>query len=247
MTEKYIMNNYSEIPTEESLKNLEQRYEKENIFIKAVSQGNIKKCEEMLSASKHAFLFDKRTEDSLRNLKNYTIIFNTLLRKAAELGKVHPYYIDKISSDFAVKIEKLSSIEEGKKLHYNMIHSYCRLVQIHFDKAYSPIIQKVTAKIDADLASDLSLRAQAQDLGINASYLSGLFKKEVGINYSDYVNKKRIEYAGKLLKTTNFQVQNIAQRCGILDSNYFSKLFKKYMGLTPLKYREEFGNVNKSM
>lgn len=238
MAEKYRINDYSERVSEESLKNLEQRYEKENIFIKAVSQGNIKKCEEMLAASNHAFLTEKRTEDSLRNLKNYTIIFNTLLRKAAEFGKVHPYYIDKISSDFAVKTEKLSSVEEGKKLHYNMIYSYCRLVQFHSSKAYSPIIQKLTTRIDADLTADLSLRAQAEDLGVNASYLSSLFKKEVGTTYSDYVNKKRVEYAARLLKTTSFQVQSIAQQCGILDLNYFSKVFKKYMGLTPLKYRE---------
>lgn len=238
MAEKYRVDNYSEKPTVESLKNLEQRYEKENIFIKAVSQGNIRKCEQMLSASNYTFAIEKRTEDSLRNLKNYTIIFNTLLRKAAELGKVHPYYIDKISSDFAVKIEKLSSVEEGKQLHRDMVQSYCRLVQIHFSKAYSPIIQRVTAKIDADLTSDLSLRAQAEDLCVNASYLSSHFKKEVGITYSEYVNKKRIEYAVKLLKTTNLQVQDVAQRCGMFDSNYFSKVFKKYMHLTPLKYRE---------
>lgn len=238
MAKKYMIDDYSERPTAESLKNLEQRYKKENIFIQAVAQGNIKKCEEMLSASNYVFLIEKRTEDFLRNLKNYTVIFNTILRKAAELGKVHPYYIDKISSDFAVKIEKLSSVEEVKKLHRDMVQSYCRLVQIHFSKAYSPVIQKVTAKIDADLTSDLSLRAQAEDLGVNASYLSSLFKKEVGITYSEYVNKKRVEYAAKLLKTTNFQVQDVAQMCGMFDSNYFSKVFKKYMHVTPLKYRE---------
>lgn len=238
MAEKYIIGGYSEKVTEESLKYLEQRYEKENIFIKAVSQGNIKKCEEMLSASNHAFLTERRTDDSLRNLKNYTIIFNTLLRKAAELGKVHPYYIDKISSDFAFKIENLSSVEDGKKFHYNMIDAYCSLVRLHSSKNLSPIIQRLTTRIDADLTADLSLHKQAEDLGVNASYLSNLFKKEIGTTYTDYVNKKRVEYAMQLLKTTNYQIQNIAQRCGIFDLNYFSKVFKKYAGLTPVKYRE---------
>lgn len=238
MAERYRMNDYSENVTEESLKNLEQRYEKENIFIKAVSQGNIKKCEEMLIASNYAFLTEKRTDDSLRNLKNYTIIFNTLLRKAAELGKVHPYYIDKISSDFAVKIEKLTSVEEGKKLHYYMIDTYCRLVRLHSSKDHSPIIQKLTTRIDADLTADLSLHKQADELGVNASYLSNLFKKEIGTTYTDYVNKKRIDYAKQLLNTTSCQVQSIAQKCGIFDLNYFSKVFKKYEGVTPIKYRE---------
>lgn len=238
MTAENLTNHYSEYATEESLKNLELRYEKENIFINAVSQGNRKKCREMLSASDFSFLSEKRVDDPVRNLKNYSIIFNTLLRKAAEHGKVHPFYIDKISSDFAVKIEKLSSIEEGKKLHHDMIDTYCRLVQMHSAKDHSPIIQKLTTRIDADLTADLSLQTQADELGVNASYLSALFKKEVKTTYTDYVNKKRVEYAKQLLTSTNDQIQNIAQQCGILDLNYFSKVFKKYSGVTPMKYRE---------
>lgn len=241
MAEKYLIDNYktyNEKATEESLKSLELRYEKENMFIKAVAQGNIKKCEEMLSASNHSFLNEKRADTPLRSLKNYTIILNTLLRKAAEHGKVHPYYIDKISSDYAAKIESLSSVDDGKRLHYNMVQAYCRLVQLHSSKDHSPIIQKLTTRIDADLTADLSLRAQADELGVNASYLSSLFKKEVKTTYTDYVNKKRIEYAMQLLKTTSNQIQNIAQQCGILDLNYFSKVFKKYTGVTPMKYRE---------
>lgn len=238
MAEECFIDGYNEQVNEESLKSLELRYEKENLFIKAVSQGNIKKCEEMLSASDFVFLNEKRVDDPIRNLKNYSIIFNTLLRKAVEYGKVHPYYIDKISSDFAKKIEKLSSIEEGKKLHYNMIHTYCRLVQMYSLKDHSPIIQKLTTRIDADLTADLSLQTQADELGVNSSYLSSLFKKEVKTTYTDYVNKKRIEYARHLLITTNYQIQHIAQQCGILDLNYFSKVFKKYSGITPIKYRE---------
>lgn len=238
MSEKYLINHYSEKATDESLKSIEQRYERENIFIKAVSQGNIKKCEEMLSTSDFTFLTEKRVDDPVRNMKNYSIIFNTLLRKAAEHGKVHPYYIDKISSDFAVKIEQLSSVEEGKKLHFNMMRTYCRLVRLHSSKDYSPIIQKLTTRIDADLTADLSLHTQADELGVNASYLSSLFKKEIGTTYTAYVNKKRIEHAKQLLISTNHQIQNIAQQCGILDLNYFSKVFKKYVSVTPVRYRE---------
>lgn len=238
MTQNYDFSNVGEKATEESLKSLEQRYEKENLFIKAVSKGNSEKCDEMMAASKYSFLDEKRADDPVRSLKNYSIILNTLLRKAAEHGKVHPYYIDKISSDFAYKIEKLSSVEDGKKLHYTMIHTYCSLVRLHSSKDRSPIIQKLTTRIDADLTADLSLHTQAAELGVNASYLSSLFKKEMQITYTDYVNRKRVEYAKQLLTASNVQVQAVAQRCGILDLNYFSKVFKRYTGVTPVKYRE---------
>ena len=72
---------------------------------------------------------------------------------------------------------------------------------------------------------------------ISPSYLSALFKQEVGKTLTEYVNSKRIERAMQLLETTRLQVQTIAQNCGILDVHYFSKIFKKTTGMTPKEYR----------
>lgn len=75
-------------------------------------------------------------------------------------------------------------------------------------------------------------------LNVNASYLSTLFKKEVGIPLTDYVNRQRIEQAKKLLIVTELPTKTIAQQCGIPDIYYFSRLFKKRTGVTPKLYRE---------
>lgn len=105
-------------------------------------------------------------------------------------------------------------------------------------KGYSLLVRKVLTMIDADLTADLSLRAQAELLNVNSSYLSTLFKKETGATLTEYVNKKRVEHAIFLLNTTNLQIQSIAQHCGIPDVNYFTKTFKKYIGKTPKEYRD---------
>ena len=120
----------------------------------------------------------------------------------------------------------------------DMVHSYCRLVRKHSANQYSPFIQKTVAYIDANLAGDLSLHTLASLQNLNASYLSTLFHKETGKTVTDYVTARRMDTAGKLLRTTLLQVQTIAQHCGINDSNYFSKLFKKHYGITPLQFRE---------
>lgn len=78
------------------------------------------------------------------------------------------------------------------------------------------------------MTADLSLKAQARFLNVNASYLSTLFKKETGMTLTDYVNKKRVENAVFLLNSTSMQIQNIAQYCGIADVNYFTKISKIY-------------------
>ena len=68
--------------------------------------------------------------------------------------------------------------------------------------------------------------------------LSALFKKETGKPLTEYVTRKRVEHAAYLLRSTSMQVQTVAQQCGILDVNYFAKMFKRYTGKTPKEYRE---------
>ena len=105
-------------------------------------------------------------------------------------------------------------------------------------KGYTLPIQKVITKIDSDLTADLSLTALAKYINVNASYLSGLFKKETGTTLTEYVNKKRVEHGILLLNSTTLQIQTIAQYCGIPDVNYFTKLFKKHYNKTPKDYRD---------
>ncbi len=220
-----------------SIQVLEERYAIENRLMKAVAQGHPNKAESILGSLSLSVL-EERTPDALRNLKNYCIIVNTLLRKAAESGSVHPLHIDKLSSDFARKIELLNSKDSGIKLMREMIHKYSLLVKNHSMKSYSLLIQKVITQIDMDLTADLSLNAQAKLQNVNASYLSSLFKKETGVTLTEYVNRKRIDQAIFLLNSTSMQIQTIAQHCGIPDVNYFTKTFKKYIGQTPREYRD---------
>jgi YesN/AraC family two-component response regulator len=161
------------------------------------------------------------------------------MRKAAEQGGVHPIYINQLSSTFAHRIEATTRMDAFPELWNDMIQKYCTLVNKHSIRNYSLPIQKVITRIDFDLTADLSLRATAQYLNMNASYLSKLFKKETGSNLSDYVNMKRMEFAAYQLSTTRQPVSAIAQSCGILDDNYFTKLFRRYHGMTPTQFRQQ--------
>lgn len=217
---------------------LESRYAAENQLMHAVSQGLIHKAETAIM-NNHMIQLESRVTDPVRNMKNYCIILNTLLRKAAEQGSVHPLHIDSLSSRYARKIEQLTTPEAGLSLQREMVHKYCLLVKNHSMKGYSLLVQKVLTRIDSDLTEDLSLKTQAKLLNVNASYLSSLFKKETGMTLTDYVNRKRVENAVFLLNSTNMQIQGIAQFCGIPDVNYFTKIFKKNIGKTPKEYRGE--------
>ena len=222
------------------MQTMERRYAYENELLKAVSQGVRHKAASMLS-NMSQFAIEQRLADPVRNLKNYCIIMNTLLRKAAEDGGVHPLYIDSISSDFARRIELLTSTNAAGKLMDEMLTGYCRLVKKHALGRYSAPVRKTLACIDADLAGDLTLSALADMQNISAGYLSTLFKKEVGQTLTDYVNSRRVEQAARMLRGGTLQVQTVAQYCGIPDVNYFSKLFKRYIGVSPKEFRATLG------
>lgn len=217
---------------------VEKAYEQENKLLDAISQGLVHKAESFFSTGKPSDMLESRVADKLRNAKNFLIVLNTLARKSVEKGGVHPIYIDRVSSDFAMKIEACQTTDECDELFFSLVKKYSRLVQKHSQKSYSLPVQKVITCIDTDITADLSLKTLAGILNVNSSYLSTLFKKETGITLTEYVNKKRVERAKLLLKNGNVQIQTVAQNCGILDVNYFTKIFKKHTGVTPREYRE---------
>ena len=217
---------------------MERRYAYENEMMETVAKGLTHRAKMMISRVPMN-LFEQRMADPVRNAKNYIIICNTLLRKAAQQGGVHPLYLDRISSDFAVRIELLRDMEEGRELMGEMILAYCRLVRKHTLHRYSAPVQKAIMYMEAEPARDLHLQHLAHTLNLSAGYLSTLFHRETGKTVTEYVTHVRMETAANLLRSTQLQIQTVAQHCGITDVNYFSKVFKKHFGVTPRQYRQE--------
>lgn len=218
---------------------VENFYAEENALMNAISCGQSLRAKNILNNI--PLLNFKNQTEPLQNLRVFTTTLNTLFRKAAEKGGVHPLYLDQLSNFFFEKIIEFSRSDNILDLWNEMIQKYCALVNNHATRNYSLPIQKIILKIDSDLSSDLSLKALANYLNVNASYLSNLFRKETGDTLTNYVNKRRMEYASHLLQSTPHSISTIAQACGILDDNYFTKLFKKHYKLTPTKFRNNVG------
>lgn len=219
-----------------SMQLLEKRYAIEDTLLDAISQGNVAKA---LSASEsiRSSRIAPRTKDVLRNAKNFMITFNSLLRRAAYCAGVHPFYIDAVSSNYARLIEQSRTLDEVNAIAPFQVRSYCDLVTKRSMASYSEPIRHILVTIDASLTADLSLKRFAAELFLNTSYLSALFKKELGMPLTDYVNKSKISYSQKLLKSTTLSIQDIASQSGIPDIHYFTRLFRRETGVSPREWR----------
>lgn len=86
----------------------------------------------------------------------------------------------------------------------------------------------------------LTLEKVSGIVGLNASYLSALFKKETGKTFLEYLTKVRMDKAKEMLKETNETISAICQEVGYSDTKYFVKCFQKYTGLKPNQYRKVY-------
>lgn len=129
---------------------------------------------------------------------------------------------NKVEIDILNEIMEKSSangnIEERKKIH--------------------PTIQKILIHIGKNYAKDITVQEIAEEYQINESYLSALFKKEIGCNLSNYLQRYRIYRAMELLKNSDLRINEIAYRVGYQNPCYFTEQFKKICNLTPSEIRK---------
>lgn len=113
------------------------------------------------------------------------------------------------------------------------------LLEVYGKKELHRHILHAREMIDRQYADPgLSLNMVAEQVGIHPSYLSRLFKENLGVSFLDYLGELRVERAKELLRGTELAVKEIAQRIGFQSMPTFFRVFKKYCGMSPGQYRE---------
>ncbi|OPJ61553.1 response regulator transcription factor [Clostridium oryzae] len=106
-------------------------------------------------------------------------------------------------------------------------------------RSTSLIIRNAVEYISDNYTNPISLNDVAEHTYVSSYYLSRMFTKELGKNFVDYLNEVRIEKAKEYLKEDYHKTYEVADMVGIKDPHYFSKLFKKYTGLTPSEFKDK--------
>lgn len=132
------------------------------------------------------------------------------------------------SSDIDEAVSILLSLAQALSLHIS---------SVQVDNS-DILIRKAADYIDQHYAEKISLEDVATSVGISKYYLSNMFKKIQGINFSSHLNNVRIEKAKLLLKNPQITVAQICEQVGFHDQQYFSKIFKRHTGMTVTEYRK---------
>ncbi|OMD79924.1 MULTISPECIES: AraC family transcriptional regulator [Paenibacillus] len=186
-------------------------------------------------------LLSKRSQ--LRNKKNLAISCITLATRAAIDGGLY-WEISYTLSDFHIQhIEELKDIPAVDHAVLNALCDFADHVKESRMAKLSRTVALCQNYIFNHLYEELSLDRLAEVAGLNRSYLSLLFKKETGFTISDFIQLERIEEAKRLIEVPELSLSDIASRLHFNDQSYFTKVFKKYTGITPKQFRTNRENT----
>lgn len=108
------------------------------------------------------------------------------------------------------------------------------------------LVLKILDYIDNNLYKKISMDELSKVFFFNKDYIMRTFKRELGMTIIDYINKKRIFNSLGALKNTDDMMLKIALKHGYVSQEYFSEIFSKYMGVSPLTYRK-FTKINNTI
>lgn len=122
----------------------------------------------------------------------------------------------------------LTSMEQGRKADGEEV-----------ERSSSETFLMIEDYIRNHFKENIGLQDVADRFFFSAAYLSILFKKESGMNFTTYMNKLSVDYACELLKNTSLPINEISEMSGVSSYYYFCRIFKKAKGITPTEYREQ--------
>ncbi|MCR5406254.1 MAG: response regulator [Lachnospiraceae bacterium] len=141
--------------------------------------------------------------------------------------------------DYLTSLLALNTMDEIQQWFINKIVSACRDVVSSKEKQGSSSVERAKAYIAERYNKDISLDDVSREMDISPYYFSKLFKEETGENFIEYLTSIRINKAKQLISGTDMSMKEICTEVGYADPNYFSRIFKKNVGVTPTEYKEK--------
>lgn len=168
-------------------------------------------------------------------LHTIDVIYTTMCSVAPSFQEQHPR--DHIEQS----LESCHSISQISEFLINLLQEARQTHEAHNNSTTS-VITLLQDYIDEHYSENISLDDLASHVYLSPKYISDVFKRKTGVNFSEYLVSRRIEMAKRFLQDPRYRIVDISEMVGYHDSKHFSKLFKKMTGITPAQYRKLYSN-----
>jgi len=212
--------------------------ELEKTLFDALKSGKREECERA-AARYFDWMLESYEEDNM-SVRLKTLEFVLMAEHEAYLGGGMTYHF----SDREHYLETVMQAEKNSDLRPWFIGHFCEACQNMTTKKAeheNQLIARARDYIQENYARDLSLDEVSRKMDLSPYYFSKLFKEETGSNFVEYVTGLRLQKAKELLLKEEYREYSMKEICaevGYGDPNYFSRIFKKNVGMTPTEYRE---------
>lgn len=182
---------------------------------------------------------DQLFEDT-KNLGQYTVMISELIGTLYRFAVNNNACIEPLTGSIKELYQIVPELEPAALQTWLLdicflLHEKMRTARSHTTKS---LVLKAQDYVHHNYGDDkLSLAAVCQELGVSNTYFSSMFKKEAGMSFITYLTDYRLDKASRLLLETDEKSYLIGQKVGYSDPNYFSYVFKRRFGLSPVKYR----------
>ena len=212
-------------------------YQEEQMVVKAVMEGN---AEEAIRISESMDQDSGRLGTSELSHRRITaIIAITICSRAAIHAGISPHDAYRLSGFYIQKCDMAQ--DPAHLLHYRnrAIQEMAGRVKEKIEKQRSSsYVERCKDYVRKNYRQKIYIEDIAEALGISTSYLSRLFHAETGERLQDHINTVRIDRAANMLLYSDKSLSEIAEYIGFPNQSYFGKIFLKYKGITPRKYRD---------
>lgn len=174
----------------------------------------------------------------IRSLKNNIIVLITLVTRSSIEGGLHPEFAFALSDTFIQQLEELNNFNEIKELAQEVRYTFTYKVSQIKKNRYSKTITLCQNYIFTNIYENINHNDIAEMIGLSPQHLSSLFKKEVGISLSEFRQQEQVNEAKKLILYSNTPFSEVSALLNFSDQSYFTKVFKKHVGITPKQYKE---------
>ncbi len=176
------------------------------------------------------------SSNPLRSKKNLEICIITLATRAAIDGGLEPELAYSLSDSYIQALDITENINDLEYLKVKALCDFTDKVNKIKEFKYPKAIYLCQNYISKHLYENITLSEVAEALGLNKKYLSSLFSKTLNITLTQYVQMQKIKEAKFLLASTNYSILNICELLKFHDQSHFTKVFKKFVGITPKKF-----------